>query len=147
MKHARYVDTVKQIAASNWGKQFETDEQAQQELLKSIDLSGACLLGIVRRIDRFLSLLARETVQDSILMLSQDIDKKIDEFVAPRVAKHGPCPPKVMVYLHSEMLEHVGASVLYGEKIPTHVYEPVLPRKGTVARKEYDKWIRRKVAS
>ena len=146
MKHASYVDTVKQIAASNWGKQFETDEEAQRELLNSMDLSGACLLGIVRRIDRFLSVLAGETVKDSIAMLSQKVDEKIDKFVDPRVAEHGPCPKAVMWYLRSEMQEQVGRSVLYGE-IPTYVYEPALPPKGTAARKEYDKWMRRKVAS
>ena len=146
MKHISYEETVKQILASNWGKKFETDEDAQRELLKSMDLSGACLLGIVRRIDRFLSVLAEDTVNDSIAILSQKVNERIDEFVASRVVEHGPCPKEVIVHLQSEMQQQIGRSVLNGE-IPMYVYEPFLPPKGTAARKEYDKWMRRKLTS
>jgi hypothetical protein len=145
MKHVTYVDAVKKMAASNWGRQFETDEAAQRHLLKDIDLSGACLLGIVSRIDKFLALLAEETVRASLAGLDQRVEAEIKCFVESRVAKHGPCPFTVLRYLRLIMFEEVGRRVLIDKEIPVWIGPPPLPPRGTVERKEYDKWVRRKV--
>jgi hypothetical protein len=146
MKHVPYVDAVKKIAASNWGSKFETDEDAQRHLLKSVDLSSACLIGIVKRIDSFLAALAEETIRQSLVELDQLMETEIKCFIESRVEKHGPCPLVVWRYLRSSMHEEVGRRIHYDREIPTHLFPLSLPPKGTAARKEYDKWVRRKVA-
>ena len=145
MEHVRYIDSVKKMAASNWGRKFENDEAAQLHLLKDIDLSGACLLGIVSRIDKFLALLAEETIRTSLAGLDQRVEAEIKCFIDSRVTKHGPCPFTVLRWFRLVMFEEVGRRVLIDKEIPAWIGPPSLPPKGTVVRKEYDKWVRRKV--
>jgi hypothetical protein len=144
MKHVTYMDTAKQIASGQWGKKHETDEDAQRDLLKSIDLSGACLLNIMNRLDGFLAALAEESMKGSFSKIITQRDEIIDFFVAQRSEDHGPCPPEVMRYLYDCLCQQAG-HILFRGSIPTYLWSPQLPPKGTEARKAYDNWMRTKV--
>ena len=146
MKHITFSETAKKIAASDWGKKFESDQEAQAELIKSLDLSGACLLEILRRVDNVISSLIQVTVADSVRELHLMMEREINQFVASREEKHGPCPFAVKEHFENSMMRQVGRRLMHGYEIPACLYEPRIPPKGTPVRDEYDKWMRKRVS-
>lgn len=60
-KHVNYVDLVRLMASQSWGQKCpdtkEASKKLSQELLSNIDVSGAALLEIVRRLNQFFNAL------------------------------------------------------------------------------------------
>jgi hypothetical protein len=143
MQHFSYIDTARKVAAGRWGKRFESDEEAQKEMCNEADLSGACLLSIVNSIDSFMSALFNVEIRKKVDVLQRKVNEEIYRFVAERRESHGPCPPEVYRFLKSNLHERIGRYLLCGS-VMDEVCSPDLPPKGSIARKEYDKWMKRK---
>lgn len=144
MAHKSYVDIAKQIAAAGWGKEFDDDNAAQVSLLKDVDLSGACLLGILRRIDLVLDALTESVVSEKSIELRRKAQVAKKRWIAKREEAHGPCPDDLKYWLDQQVCIAVGSYMLNGV-ISSHVSSYFgMPEKGTEDRKIYDRWMRRK---
>jgi len=143
MQHFSYVDTARKAAAAKWGKRFESDEEAQKKMCNEADLSGACLLSIVDSIDSFTSALFNIEIRKKLEVLQVRVNQAIDSFRTEREEVHGPCRKEVSIFITSNLHERIGRYLLFGHLLET-VHSPDLPPKGSIARKEYDKWMKRK---
>ena len=61
MLHRAYVETVRAVSKANWGREYETEEEAIQALSKGgYDVTSAAMLEIVRRINQVIDALAMD---------------------------------------------------------------------------------------
>jgi len=148
MKHKSYIETVKQLVTAGWGKQFPTDKDAQQDLLKSMDLSGACLMALISRVEAFLDALTNSEIEVRRQRMKLVVESQTNKWVDWRVDKHGPMPNSVYYWVQSKERENLGRCLESGGWSLRNIwFDTCLPEKGTQARREYDAWMRRKAKS
>ena len=149
MEHKAYLDTVKQLAAAKWGKQYEDDKAAQRALIKEIDLSGACLLGIIQRIDAVLDALTETAISKRCSDIRVRANATISTWIAEQEKLHGECPYSVRRWAERCVHESLGFELIHYDGLPSRDYTYALrewrPAKDTPLRKEFDKWKRKKI--
>jgi hypothetical protein len=147
------AETAKNIARLRYGKTHSSQEEADRDLLRKADLGDACLLAMVNPVCEMSSILkdvvdavADVTLERRRRQLWTITHERLEEFVSERELQHGPCPRIVRLALLNTMYMANGRDFIRGAfsgGISSAVY-PDLPEKGTEARKEYDRWMKRK---
>ncbi len=150
MAHRSYIETIRRLASANWGEEFETTDDADKKLLESLDLSGACLMRIVRVMDVVIDAIgkhaAKEEVDRCATQLRERAELHINEFIENRERKHGPCPQEVLSAMWQSLHASIGRMFMNGyvQGIP-HATVKFNFARGTPEKKAYDSWIRTKV--
>lgn len=144
MPHIEYVDAANRAATGQWGREFSSTDEAVRRLLANVDMSGACLLSLVRTLNVVIKAISEDYISSRLDSLRTLVDKAISEFVDEREKAHGPCPDEVMYHLKNQAMETIGRRLLWGNgAIPNYVGCLTIPPKGTKARAAYDKWMKR----
>lgn len=139
-----FTEIVAQIAAEHWGKSFETAEQAKKSLMSNLDLQGACLLTLVKRVDSIVDAIATVANKRALAAVKAAYEARIQEWLSEREPEHGKCPDDVLEWLENTLKRSIGHSILWGE-IPNEVWSYPVPRDNPKVRKSYDRWMKRKV--
>ena len=142
-QHFSFTETAAKIAAEHWGKSFETAEQAKKSLMSNLDLQGACLLTLVKRVDSIVDAIATVANKRALAAVKAAYNARKQEWLSEREPQHGECPQDVLEWLDYELKFRIGQSVLFGE-IPTEVWIYPVPRDNPKVRKSYDRWMKRK---
>lgn len=145
MPHKPYLETVRQLVSGAWGQDFPTDEAAQKNLLANLDLSGACGLAILNRIDTFIDALTNNAMSRRFASLQSNSSRWIQDWLETREEKHGEAPKEVRDWLLRGVHQCIGRDVKYGNIPSGDHFWIELPEKGTASRKAYDNWMRRKI--
>tara|TARA_R110000868_G_scaffold261228_1_gene519302 strand:- start:64 stop:513 length:450 start_codon:yes stop_codon:yes gene_type:complete len=138
-----FTEIVAQIAAEHWGKSFETAEQAKKSLMSNLDLQGACLLTLVKRVDSIVDAIAAVANKRALAAVKVAYETRIQEWLSEREPHHGKCPDDVLEWLENTLKRRIGHSILWGE-IPNEVWCYPVPRDNPKVRKSYDRWMKRK---
>jgi hypothetical protein len=149
MEHFRFKDVIKDIAGGGWGRKFETSDDAERYLIWDQKEEGIlhCLLYFVELVEAFLDVHRNEARRMAIKDMRRRCVGAVDGFIEEREGKHGPCPEKVEKSIRSKAAELTGRALNSGYDTPSYYYCTYLliPNKGSTAREEYDKWMRRRI--
>jgi len=74
-------------------------------------------------------------------------NRLVAEWRAQREGAHGPCPPRVWVPVLNHLVDRMAAVRRWPSHAPRMLDDvtlmPHIPRPGTLARRAYDRWMRR----
>lgn len=142
MPHFSYRKTAERLAKSNWGGNFADEKAAEEKLLEGVDLTGACLLALMNRLDRIVKAIYDEQTNREKNSIRDEVWHQFNDFISNKETKHGPCPMIVSKALHHSTRLEMSDNYFHGYD---HISCTItLPEKGTKARSEYNKWMKRK---
>lgn len=142
MTHFSYTETAERLAKSGWGRDFSDTDAADKSLAHDMDLTGACLLSLMNLLDRVIKSAYEEQHERKKQSIKEEVRKQFRIDISSREAKHGPIPDIVYTALWRAAIIEMALDHWHSY---SHVnYTEVLPQKGTKARSEYDKWMKRK---
>lgn len=145
MSHFSYIDIANRIAAKKWGREYATSEDAQRSLIADADLGDACLLAILEKLNGITRAIATHELDRLANEWSLEFDRVKAAWLEPRELIHGPAPDSVRRWLNRTLESEVGHALIRGSAVVfVRLYEPGLPDSGSAARRDYDKWRRRK---
>ena len=140
----KFHETVKRLVNADYGLEFESSEQAEKDLLKDIDLSGACLLTILQSVSGVVEVVAEHLCDKIAIKHRQKMRACYKNTIDELEAKHGPCPESVGYHIRDSIMRYNGWN-LWNGIMPSYASCNPVPEKGTAARKDYDAWKRKKV--
>lgn len=132
-----------------WGRRATDQDSAIKDIIKEGNLDGIMLCTLLKRMDDVLQVLCQKHIREPIDAAGADIVDTMEIEVKNREEKHGPCPVIVRRAFMHDLCYQVGKNVYHQYLFPAKKLniQPgwvQLPEKGTLARREYDNWMRRK---
>jgi len=147
-EHYRYLETIDRLSRSGWGKKYDSPEDADKDMMNNEDLPGFCLLEIVRKINVFIDYLTRDEMKRIVKEALDHVYSDFEERINDREIIHGPCPQSVKRAIKHNLNASIGDRMCWSKSfvnIGCSDLSYYLPEKGTDARREYNKWMKRKV--
>ena len=143
-RHYEFIETAKRLAKARYGRSYDSEKDANAELINGCDLSSSALLALLGRCEQFIAALVESEIKQRYELSRQSFQDAKDEWLSEQEKLHGPIPDDLHLHLRREQYRAFEDACFWSlsRDRSCHFY-PEPPEKGSSLRKQWDKWKRR----